>query len=412
MAEQNLITPAADSPASEDIHLLDLLTVLARYKKLIVGVPIASAIVVVAASFLITPVFESTATILPPQKQQSSGLAGVLGQLGGLASAAGALSGVKMPGDLYVGILGSRTIADKLIARFKLNERYDEDTMDETRKALALRSEISTGKKDGLISVKVADKDPKFAAELANAYVNELASLTQNLAITDAAQRRVFFEKQLKEAKDNLANAEVELRKTQEKTGLVQPSAQVGAMITTIAQLKGTIAAKEVQLNSLRTFATGANPQMQQTQEELRALRGQLAKLESDQPTRERDLMVSPGKIPAAGVEYVRALRNVKYYETIFELMAKQYEVAKLDEAEDSSMIQLLDRAVPAEKKSKPRRSVYAIAGFAGGLALALLSVLFREGYRRSRQDPTGALKWQRLRNAWHRSHIDDPASF
>jgi len=404
MAEQTLNTPVAENPANEEIHLLDLLTVLARYKKTLIGLPIAATAVALAVSFLITPVYESTATILPPQKQQSSGLAGVLGQMGGLASAAGALTSLKTPGDLYVGMLGSRTITDRMITRFKLSDRYDEDTMDETRKALALHMEVLSGKKDGLISIKVADKDPKVAAEMANAYVEELATLTQTLAITDASQRRVFFEKQLKEAKESLANAEVELRKTQEKTGMVQPAAQVGAMITTIAQLKGTIAAKEVQLNSLRTFATGANPQLQQTQEELRVLRGQLAKLESDQPTG-GDLMVSPGKIPSAGVEYVRGLRNVKYYETIFELMAKQYELAKLDEAENSSMIQLLDRAIPAEKKSKPRRSLFAIGGFAGGLLLAALSILLREGYNRSTRDAAGAARWQRLRNAWRRSH-------
>lgn len=404
MAEQLPTAPSAVSLVSDDIHLLDLLTGLVRHRNVVLGLPVVSALSALLISFFITPAFDSTATVLPPQKQQSSGLASVLGQLGGIASATGALGGLKTPADLYVGILGSRTVADKLITKFKLSERYEEDTVDETRKVLALHTEISSGKKDGLISIKVSDKDPKFAANLANAYVKELAELTQTLAITEAAQRRVFFEKQLKDAKENLANAEVELRKTQEKSGMVLPSAQVGAIITSIAQLKGTISAKEVQISSLRTFATGANPQAQQAQEELRSLRAQLAKLENNQSPKEGDLMVSPGKIPAAGIDYVRSLRNVKYYETIFELLAKQYEIAKLDEAEDSTTIQLLDEAVPAQKRSKPRRSLLVGTGFVVGLFLAIILIISIEGYRRSHLDPSGALRWQRLSNAWRRS--------
>jgi tyrosine-protein kinase Etk/Wzc len=404
MVEQAAVTSTASDPASEDIHLLDLLTLFARYKRIVIGLPIAFALAAFAGSFLIKPVFESTAKILPPQKQQNSGLANMLGQLGGLAGAAGALGGLKTPGDLYTGILESRTIADKLIVRFRLKQRYDESTMDETRKELAQHSEITNDKKNGLISIKVTDEDPNFAAEMANAYVKELGAMTETLAITEASQRRVFFEKQLKDAKDNLANAEVELKKTQEKTGIIQPTAQLGTIITSIAQLRGTISAKEVQLNSLRTFATSSNPQLLQTQEELRSLRDQLSRLENSQSGKQGDIMVSPGKIPAAGVEYVRAARNVKYYETIFELLAKQYEIARLDEAEDSSVIQMLDPAIAAEKKAKPRRVMIAIAGLIGGLVFGIALALSLEGYRRSRADAAGALRWRRLSAAWKRS--------
>lgn len=383
--------------------MLDLLTVLARHKAFVLGAPVVIGALALAATFLITPVFESTAKVLPPQKQQSSGVAAVLGQLGGLAGAAGGLGGLKTPNDLYIGMLQSRSIADKLIVKYKLKERYEEETMDETRKELSLRSEISNGKKDGLISIKVIDEDPVFAAQLANAYVEELAQLTQTLAITEASQRRAFFEKQLKDAKDQLANAEVDLRKTQEKTGLIQPSAQVGTIITTVAQLRGTIAAKEVQLNAMRTFAAGQNPQMLQTQEELRSLRAQLAAMEKKQTTREGDFMIPTGRIPEAGVEYVRGVRNVKYYETIYELLAKQFELAKIDEAEDSSMIQLLDKAIPAEKKSKPRRGTITIAGVIGGGMLGVLLAFILEGYERSRRDPDSNKRWQRLADAWKR---------
>lgn len=388
-------------PVSDEINLLDLLIVLVRHKKLVIGMPIVTGVLALVVSLLMTPIFTSTAKIMPPQQQQSSGVAAMLGQLGGLAGAAGSMAGLKNPNDLYVGLLESRTVADNLIKRFKLKERYEKKTMDETRNALNEISEIANGKKDGLISITVNEKDPQFAADLANAYVDELARLSQTMAITEASQRRLFFEKQLKETKDQLANAEIALRNTQEKTGMIQPEAQVQAIIGSVAQLKGTIAAKEVELNAMRTFATDQNPDLRRTQEELRGLQAQLAKLEKNQSSKDGDFMVPVGKIPQAGVEYVRSLRNVKYYETVFELLAKQFELAKIDEAKDSTVIQLLDKAVPAERKSKPKRALITLVGaFAGGM-LGIILAFMHAAYRGSRQDPECGKRWQQLSVAW-----------
>lgn len=393
--------PNDDANADDEIHLLDLLIVLARYKKLVIGMPIVTGILAMLVSLQMTPIFTSTAKIMPPQQQQSSGVAAMLGQLGGLAGAAGGMAGLKTPNDLYVGLLESRTVADNLIKRFKLKERYEKTTMDDTRNALSAISEFSNGKKDGLISISTNDKDPQFAADLANAYVDELAKLTQTTALTEASQRRLFFEKQLKNARDQLANAEVALRNTQEKTGMIQPDGQVQAIITNVAQLKGTIAAKEVQLNAMRTFAASQNPDLLRTQEELRGLQAQLAKLEKNQPSKAGDFMVPTGKIPEVGIEYVRSLRNVKYYETIFELLAKQFELAKIDEAKDSTLIQLLDKAVPAERKSKPRRGLITQAGLFGGLMLGIILAFMHAAYSGTRQTPESSKRWQQLSIAW-----------
>lgn len=387
--------------ADEEIHLLDLLVVLARQKKLVIGVPIAAGLIALAVSLFITPVFTSVAKIMPPQQQQSSGMAAMLGQLGGLAGAAGGLAGIKSPNDLYVGLLESRTVADSLIIRFKLKERYEMKTMDDTRKELTANSVIATGKKDGFITIAANDKDPQFAADLANAYVDELAKLTQSMALTEASQRRLFFEKQLKEARDQLADAEIALRRTQERTGLIQPEAQVQAIITNAAQVKGAIAAKEVQLNAMRTFAAGQNPDLLRTQEELRGLQVQLAKLEKDRPSKDGDFMVPTGKIPEAGVDYVRSVRNVKYYETIFELLAKQFELAKIDEAKDSSLIQLLDKALPAERKSKPHRVFITLAAVVAGGVLGVVLAFMRAAYSASRRNPESSKRWQQVSMAW-----------
>jgi tyrosine-protein kinase Etk/Wzc len=386
--------------ATEEIHLLDLLVVLARHKWLVIGTPILTGALAMLASMLITPTFMSTATILPPQQQQSSGVTAMLGQLGGLAGAAGGIAGIKGPNDLYVGLLESRTVADNLIARFKLKERYEKKGMDDTRKELAGLSTISTGKKDGMISISVNDKNPQFAADLANGFVDELAKLTQTMALTEASKRRLFFEKQLNEAKDQLAAAELALRSTQEKTGLIQPEAQVHAIVTNLAQLKATIAAKEVQIKAMRTFATGQNPELLRTEEELRELNAQLSKLEKSQAGKSGEFMVPTGKIPESGLEYVRSLRNVKYYETIFELLAKQFELAKIDEAKDSGVIQMLDKAVAPERKSKPNRSFFTMVGILVGLMLGIILAFAHSAYSTSRSDPISGKRWQDVSTA------------
>lgn len=383
----------ASTTADDELHLLDLAIVLARYKWLIIGSTLAAGLLAMAVSLIITTTFVSSAKIMPPQQPQNAGLSAALGQLGGLAGVVGA----KNSNDLYVGLLGSRTIADTLIARFKLQQRYEQKTMDGTRRALGGASAFSIGKKDGIIAISVEDREPQFAADLANAYADELAKLNQTMALTEASQRRLFFEKQLKEVKDQLADAEIALRTTQETTGIIQPDSQVQAIISSVAQLKGTIAAKEVQLKAMRTFAAPQNPERMRLQEELRGLQGQLDKLEKNRAIKSGDFMVPTGQIPAAGVEYVRSVRNVKYYETIFELLSKQFELAKIDEAKDASLIQVLDRAIPAERKAKPKRALMTIGGLVAGFVLGLLLTCLHALYRSSRARPENQARWVRF---------------
>ncbi|WP_402719615.1 GumC family protein [Janthinobacterium rivuli] len=401
MAEQlkNSEQSARMNENNDEIHLLDILTALARQKKILFMVPLVTGVLSIAAAFLIKPTFLSTAVILPPQ-QQSSGVSAMLGQLGGLAGAAGGITGLKNPNDLYVAMLQSRTIADKLISQFDLKTRFDVETLDEARRKLDGMATV-VNDKAGTISVLVEDKDPKFAAQIANAFVSELSNLTKGLAITDAAQRRLFFEKQLVAVKDDLANAEIALRKTQESTGLLQLDGQVEGIIRNVAQLEGTIAAKEVQLNAMRSFATNNNPDLMRLQGEIQGYQAQLARLKTGKSSKDGDLMVPTGKIPEVGVEYIRSLRNVKYQETIFELLSKQYELAKIDEAKESSNIQILDNAVPAEKKSKPKKLIIILLGFFGGGFLALFLALIRDAYLRSALDEGSRYRWSVLRNAW-----------
>lgn len=380
---------------SAELDVVDVLAGLIRQKRLVLGVTAATTTMALVASLLMAPVYTSTTTILPPQ-QQSSGLAAALGSLGALAGAAGGIAGIKNPNDLYVGMLQSQTVSDALIAKYALQQRYDKESLVETRKALEGVSSISAGK-DGLISVTVEDEDPKFAAQLANAYISELKKLNQTLAVTDASQRRLFFEKQLEKVKAELADAEVQLKKTQQATGLVAPEGQVAAVISGVAELKAQIAAKEVQMAAMRSMVTDSNPDYQRHRQELQAMKQQLQQLESKDKA--GSLSLGAGDLPESGLAYVRALRNMKYQEVLFELLAKQYELAKVDEAKDSSLIQVLDTAKPADRKSKPKRALMVALGLMGGLFAGVLLALLREQYAKSKQAEGSA--WTKLVRAW-----------
>lgn len=386
---------AADEGADDEISLLDLAIVLARHKRLVIGLPLVVAIVAAIVSLVMTPIYTGTARILPPQQSQSAAAA-LLGSLGAAAGIAGATLGIKNPNDLYVGMIRSRTVADRLIERFALRAAYDADTADDARKALDKRTFVNAGK-DGIIVIEVEDEDPKKAAAMANAYVEEIDRLNDTLAITEASQRRLFYEKQLKAAKDGLAGAEVELRKTQERTGLIKLDEQGKAIIEAVARLRAEIAAREVQAGAMRTFATERNPDYVRLQQELAGMRAELAKLEKASSAG-GDVLVPTGKVPEAGLEYLRRLRDVKYYETVFELIAKQYELARLDEARDVSIIQVLDKAVPAERRTRPKRALITLLSGAVALFVAVLAAFLREAADRTRRDPAGATRLAQLR--------------
>jgi uncharacterized protein involved in exopolysaccharide biosynthesis len=380
------VPPAGDD---DEASLLDFLIVLAKHKKFIAGVTLGAAIVSAAVSLLLPNIYTGTAKVLPPQQSQSTA-AMLLGQLGGLAGLAGGSVGIKNPNDLYVGMLKSRTVADNIIGRFDLQRLYDQETMVETRKEFASNSSITTGK-DGLINIEFDDEDPKRAAAVANAYVEELDKLTQSLAVTEAAQRRLFFERQLKQAKDDLSNAEVALKVTQEQTGLIKLDDQGRAIIEAVAALRGQISAKEVELRAMRTFTTENNPDYVRVRQQLAGLRAELTKLERAQIGGGGDILLPTGQVPAAGLEYVRKFRDVKYQEAIFELLAKQFEAAKIDEAKEAAIIQVVDQAIEPDRKSKPKRALIAFLSAFVGFFLAVFLALLLEARERARLNPKQA---------------------
>jgi uncharacterized protein involved in exopolysaccharide biosynthesis len=217
------------------------------------------------------------------------------------------------------------------------------------------------------------------------------------MAITEASQRRLFFEQQLEQAKDNLANAEEALKLNEQKTGLIQLDSQARALIESAASLRAQIAAKEVQIESMRTFATNENAQLVQAEQELESMQAQLAKL-GGSANLDAGLLMPRGQVPEAGLEYVRKLRDVKYYETIFDLLARQFEVAKLDEAKQGALIQVVDSAIPPDRRSSPQRLLLVLAGTAIGLFAGIMVVLFQSGVQRMKSSSESLHKLQRLR--------------
>jgi uncharacterized protein involved in exopolysaccharide biosynthesis len=395
--------PDSQSTEADDdeISLLDLLIVLAKYKKLILGLPFVVAVIAAGMSLRMHDIYTANAKILPPQQSQSASRS-MLAQLGDLASVGGLAAGLKGPNDVYISMLKSRTVADNLIQRFELLKRYEVDVKhpSDAYVALAGVTNIASGK-DGIIDIAVDDKEPKFAADLANAYVDELLKFTQVLAVTEASQRRLFFERQFSQAKESLTKAEAAARQALDRGGLVKVDEQGRALIEENARLRAQITVKEVQIGAMRSFATDRNPELQRAQQELESLKRELAKMEGVGGTKAAAYGSS-----SEGTDSLRLLRDVKYREFIFEMLAKQYELAKIDEAKDGTVLQVMDKAVPPDRKSKPFRSRIVLLYALGALFVAILWAFFREAMAKAGSNPQQAQRLQALKRylAWRQT--------
>ncbi len=367
--------------ADDEISLLDLLQTIVDNLRLLVLGPLAVGVAALGISFLIPPTYTAKTQFLPPQQQQSAA-ASMLASLGSLGGLAGAVGGIKNPADQFLAYMRSVSVQDALIDRFKLLERYEVKTKTDARLALSGSVRASSGK-DGLISVEVDDKDPQFAADLANAYVEELGKLLSKLATTEAQQRRLFFERQLTIAKDKLIQSEISLKVTG-VSGSVLKSNPASA-VAAVASLQAAVTAQEVKLGAMRGYLAETAPDFKQAMNELANLRAQLGKQEKDTPS-------TNGKASTEG-DYITKYREFKYHETLFELFSKQFEIAKVDEAREGAVIQILDAAQPPERKSKPKKASIAItATLAGGFAL-LLFVFIRQALRNSNKYTESANK-------------------
>lgn len=387
MAEQARSDGPSVAEDEDVVSLLDLVLPLVEHWKLWLLGSLAIGLAALGFAFLMTPSYTARTTFLPPQQQQS-GLASALASLGGLAGLASAAGGIKSPADQYVALMQSVSATDRLIDQFELMKIYEADYRFEARKALEQNTRIAIGKKDGLISIEVDDKSPQRAAEMANAYVEELRRLTSELAVSEAQQRRMFFEKELKDARDQLAKAQQALEASGFNVGALR--AEPKAAAESYARLRAEITAAEVRLQVLRGTLAESAPEVQRQAAQLSALRSQLARLERS-------------ATDDAGPDYLSKYREFKYRETLFELFARQYELARVDESREGALIQVVDVALPPEYKSKPKRALIAVGATMVGLLLLGMFILVRHAWRQSAADPQSAEKVARLRAAFGR---------
>jgi tyrosine-protein kinase Etk/Wzc len=377
MTRKEVIGELMTETEGNEVSLIDLLLILANRKRVLTIVPLVVGAIALAVAFAMPSLYRASVTLLPPQQSQS-GAAALMAQMGGAAGLVAGAAGLKNPNDMYVSMLKSRAVADNIGKRFALAEAYGTQSPERVRAILSSRTTVVAGK-DGLISVEVLDEDQARVPNIANAYVDELAQLNRTLALTEAAQRRLFYEQQLKGAKDNLAAAEIKLKQGLGASGVISVDGESQAMVQTVGRLRAQISAKEVQLNSMRAFVTASNPEFVRVQQELSSMRAELGHLENGRPN------AVPASPSVEGLENIRTLRDVKYYQMLYELLAKQYEMARLDEAKDGAVIQVLDKAIQPEKKFKPQRALIVFSAMLAALFFTAIFVVSRALWIRSR---------------------------
>jgi len=345
-----------DSAPEEEINLLELLLVLAKRWKMIILVPFAVAVITAIGTMFMNNIYTATTLILPSDDDKG-GMSTMMAQLGGLAGiVSGGAGATKM--DLYVTMLNSETIMDPIIDHFKLMNLYKAKLRVDAYGALKGSVIISAGKKDGIISIAVSDRDPKLATEIANRYVYELGDIAVGLSMSGAGKNRLFLEEHLATAKADLAKAGDELKDFLSRNKMVNVTEQAKASIDGVAHLRAQLAAQEVQLAGMLRQYTDSSQQVKQAKVAVGTLKSQIARLEGGGGN---SSIPSVGSVPQLGQDYLRLMRDFKIQETMVELLTKQYEMARLSESKDLSPFQVFQKAKIPERKSKPKRSMIVI---------------------------------------------------
>jgi capsule polysaccharide export protein KpsE/RkpR len=344
--------------------MVTLLRMAMKWKRLVWITAAAIIVLSCLVALLLPQRYTATVVLLPPSQSGSTGAAMMaqMSNLGAIASAAGGMS-MKNPNDQQVALLKSRTVEDAMIERFHLLQLYHRNYQSTTRKRW----------EDGLIRLSVTDRDSGRAADLANGWVEEYQRFTATLAITEASQRRLFYERQLSAAHENLVRAEEEMKQTEQRTGVIEIEGQARAMIASAAVLRGQLAAKQVEIRAMREFAADQNPDLVRAEQELAGMEGQLAAMDAASDRSTGDLIAPKGTVTQAGLDYTRGLREVKYRETIQDLLTRQYEGARVDEARQGALIQIVDPAVAPDRPS-PYKLWIMLAALLAALPLALFT--------------------------------------
>jgi tyrosine-protein kinase Etk/Wzc len=358
--------------------------VIWRYRWLISLLCLMTLLTVLVITLTSPKLYESTTTLLSPKESGPTGLLGGLVASGLLQQPSGlSLPSLTQNREILVSILKSRTVATAVATRFQLQERYRARHLEDAIEALRRRTEVKASFREGLISVKVEDTDPRLAAEIANYYVEQLDHLVAQFGVGEAGHQRTFLTEQLARARGQLEVAERALRQFEERNRAVVLQDQTRAAIDVAARLKAEIMAAEVQLQVIRNIATDANPDIVALRRRIGEMKRQLTHMQygedgsGQQGTStagggRRDFYVPPARLPEIGLELTRLIREVKVQETLTTLLTQQLEQARIAEARDIPIVQVLDAAVPSVYPSKPRLWVNLVLAGVGGLLAGL----------------------------------------
>jgi tyrosine-protein kinase Etk/Wzc len=367
--------------ANNESSPIDFLIVLAKHSRMIVFGTGAVTLLTFLILLVIPNKYTATAQLLPPQQNMTLS-AQLLNFMGAgtpsapsgnsMAGMASSLLGLKSPAELYVAMMTGNTTFDRIIERFKLRKLYDEDTIEETRKELRKKAKV-VALKNGLISIEVTDKDPQRAAGMANAFYEELDGLLRRISVQEAKGRMAFMEKEREQSNQNLAKAENALRTFSEEHGVIQIDTQAKGVLEYVARLRAMIDAKEVQIKVMRQQATSYNYDVMRLETEIKALKENLITAEKQyEQACAGDVCLTTAKLPALGMEFLRLYREVKFQDALYQLYTKMAELTRLDMMKEYSIVQVVDRALPPEKRSNTRLLPTLLVGI-----LALFAMIF-----------------------------------
>jgi capsule polysaccharide export protein KpsE/RkpR len=360
------------------------LRLLWKQRRLLMRAAGAGLVVTSLIAFLIPNRYSSTARLMPPDEQSSSGmalLAGLAGKAGpAVGQLGGQLLGLKTTGDLFIGILQSRTVEDELIREFDLRKLYGDKRWEDARKELGSRTSISSDRNSGIITISVQDRSPARAQQMAQEYVTELNRVVNDLNTSSAHRERVFLEERLGQVQQELEQAEKAFSQFASKNTAIDIQEQGKAMIEAGATLEGQLVAAQTELEGLRQIFTDNNVRVRETQARVDELRKQLQKIAGDGASTTSSSVPDSGalypsirKLPLLGVSYADLYRKTKVEEAVFETLTQEYELAKVQEAKETPSVKVLDAPDIPEKKSYPPRLFIICFGtiLAGILGLA-----------------------------------------
>ena len=391
--------PQANPPQDDgpELSLIDLVVALGEEKLTLFLVPFAACLLAIYLSFTATPIYTARTMLMPMQQGGGGGAAGALAGLSGMAGMAG-LSGLagmaKSSDEMYIAMMRSQSVQDSLIEKFKLKERYGSRNIEEARLSLGNAVSLSVQKGSGMLVIEASDEDPQFAARLANQQVAELAILLGRLSVTEAQQRRAYYEQQVKKTQATLLEADARMRSAQEKAGMASTAMLAEARVRGGVDLRGQIIAREIQIQAMTRFATAENPDVKRALGEVAALRSQLAKFEQASGGK-------AGASPQQDQEAAQAFRDLKMQEAMLEGFLRQFELARIDESKEGPPIQVVDVALPPEIRSQPQRRKMVTAWGVTGLIVGVVAALLKAYLRRLKSSPEGKGQLKAIQRSW-----------